>query len=387
METKNIKKLLLINFLTMTAFNMAHPVTPKLINVLGLPAYMFGVFFAFMAIANFIMSPIWGSFSDQRGRKGFLIIGVVGYGLSQLGFGLSTQVLPILAFRLLGGALSVCFVTVAIAAITDMTTSENRIKYLSYHTASLSLGSSIGALLGGVLGQEDYRYTFIAQALICFVLAVVIALLFKESKQEKSKEKLSVYLGHLKPNTQFIDFKSTIGAMIIVMTLVSITTTSYNSSINYYVESVLKMPTTVNGMVMAVAGLVALFMNLVVNPYLGAKYDEYKTIKIVTFIAGITLILASLMNTIGLSIIFLLGFVASSALIIPIHQSIVSKLAKDNYGEVMGIQGSAKAIGMVVGSLTAGLIFNIGNKLPFIFAGISALLAVLILMRLKRKTS
>ena len=43
--------------------------------------------------------------------------------------------------------------------------------------------------------------------------------------------------------------------MMIVMTLVTIATTSYNSTINYYLESVLNMPTMVNGIVMAVAGL------------------------------------------------------------------------------------------------------------------------------------
>ncbi|MGL4345028.1 MAG: MFS transporter [Cellulosilyticaceae bacterium] len=384
MQTKNIKSLLMINFITMATFNMAHPVTPKLINVLGLPAYMFGVFFSFMAIANFIMSPIWGAFSDQRGRRRYLIIGVIGYGLSQLGFGLSTQVIPILIFRLLGGGLSVCFVTVAVAAMTDLTTPENRIQYLSYHTATLSLGSAVGALLGGTIGQNDYRYTFIAQGLFCMLIAVVIYFVFKETKQS-GKEKLTVYLGHLKPSMQFMDIKSTLGALIIVMTLVSITTTAYNSTINYYVESVLKMPTTVNGIVMAVAGIVALIMNLVVNPYLGRRFDAYLNIKVATCVAGVSLILASCMTSITLSIVFLLGFIASSALIIPMHQSLVSRLAKDNYGEIMGIQGSAKALGMIIGSLMAGFIFDIGNKLPFVVGGICAVMAWCVLLKLSAK--
>lgn len=384
MERKNINKLLFINFITMATFNMAHPVTPKLINVLGLPTYMFGVFFSFMAIANFIMAPIWGAFSDQIGRKRFLIIGVIGYGVSQLGFGLSTSVAPILVFRLLGGGLSVCFVTVAVAAMTDLTNAKNRIQFLSYHTASLSLGSSVGALLGGLIGQQDYRYTFVAQFLFCTIIAGVIAMIFRESKEDATGQ-LKIYLGHLKLRANPMDCKGSLGAMIIVMALISITTTSYNSTINYYVESVLNMPTTVNGMVMAVAGLVALMMNLVINPYLGRRFDEYTTIKVVTFSAGISLIGASLMPNLVGSIAFLLIFVATSALIIPIHQSIVSQLAKNNYGEVMGIQGSAKAVGMIIGSLTSGFIFDIGNKLPFVFGGFCAVLGGFVLLKLHRK--
>ena len=70
-----------------------------------------------------------------------------------------------------------------------------------------------------------------------------------------------------------------------------------------------------------------------------------------------------------LSFMFIMVFVGSSALVTPIQQSIVSKLAKDNYGEIMGIQGSYKAIGMIVGSLASGFILDIGNKLPFILSG------------------
>ena len=156
---------------------------------------------------------------------------------------------------------------------------------------------------------------------------------------------------------------------MIVMTLATIATTSYNSTINYYVESVLNMPTIVNGIVMAMAGMIALIMNLFVNPYLGKKYNENKTLIVVLGVAGTSIIIASVTNNIILSLVFLAVFIGSSALVTPLQQSIVSKLAKDNYGEVMGVQGSFKAIGMVTGSLLAGFIFDIWNKLPFTIGG------------------
>ena len=86
-----------------------------------------------------------------------------------------------------------------------------------------------------------------------------------------------------------------------------------------------------------------------------------------------------------LSFIFIMVFVGSSALVTPIQQSIVSKLAKDNYGEIMGIQGSYKAIGMIVGSLASGFIFDIGNKLPFILSGICCLIVCILVSRISLK--
>lgn len=379
MSKSKLRKILFINFITMTTFTMAHPVTPTLINTLMLPTYMFGVLYSTMAVAQFVMSPIWGSMSDTKGRKKFLIVGVLGYGISQLGFGLSETTGTILLFRILGGGMSVGFITVATAYVSDISTKEERVKYLAYYTATASIASSVGALLGGSIGTFGYKYTFIAQFIFSIIVSMIIYFIIDETIEDKS-EKVNIYLKHLKPTKKSIDLKSGIGIMMMVMTLITITTTSYSSTINYYVESVLNMPTTVNGAVMAVGGIVALIMNVFINPYIGKKFSENKSIITLLFVAGLSIIIASLSKNIILALVFLLLFIASSSLVMPIQQSIVSKLAKDNYGEVMGIQGSFKAIGMVTGSLVSGFIFDYGNKLPFILGGICCIVAFILLV-------
>ena len=380
MDKNKLKKILFIHFITMTTFNMAHPVTPTLINTIGLPTFMFGVLYSTMAIAQFVMSPIWGSISDEKGRKRVLIIGALGYGISQLGFGFSQTSSIILLFRLLGGALSVAYMTASIAYVSDVSTKEERVKCMAYYTATMSIASSSGALIGGALGSFGYKTTFVTQFIFSILVGITIYFLLDETIDKKDS-KVKIYLDHLKPGKKTIDIKSTIGVMMIVMTLATIATTSYNSTINYYVESVLNMPTIVNGIVMAVAGIIALIMNLVVNPYLGTRFSENKSIVVTLVIAGTSIIIASLSNNIFMFLGFLALFIASSALVTPMQQSIVSKMAKDNNGEVMGIQGSFKAIGMVTGSLLSGFIFDYGNKLPFMLGGICCILAFILLSK------
>lgn len=381
---KQIHILLILNLFIMAAFNMAHPVTPKLINENGFPSYMFGVFFALMAVANYVMSPVWGSLSDQKGRKKFLILGVIGYGLSQWGFGLSHQILPIMIFRLVGGTFSICYITTALAYLTDLTSPKERMRYLSYYTATLSLGASIGSLLGGFIGQNNYQYTFLAQGSFCFVLALVlIPFIYQKATKSEKHEKIVVYLEHLKPRRTTLDYHSAIGILIVVMALINMTTTSYNSTINYYIESVLNMPSTVNGLVLAIAGVIGLIMNVFIGPWLSTKVVEKTLIRYTTCLTGIFLIIASLVSSMVVALLCLVGFVAVSALVMPIQQSMVSKLADKDYGTVMGVQGSAKALGMVIGSLVSGFIFGIGPKLPFVFAGIASILAFVILGRFK----
>lgn len=387
MDKIKMRKILFINFITMATFNMAHPVTPSLINALSLPTYMFGVLYSTMAVSHFVMSPIWGSLSDQRGRKRFLVIGVIGYGISQLGFGFIESTPLILMFRITGGAMSVAFITTCIAYVSDISSKEERTKYMAYHTATTSIASSVGALMGGFSGNLGYKFAFFTQFILCLLVAGVIYFILDETI-DKKPGKIEIYTKHLKKGNKSTSLNPTLSIMMIVMTLITIATTSYNSTINYYVESVLNMPTTVNGIVMAFAGVVALIMNLCINPYLSKKYNEKYTLIVACMVSGISMIVASLFNNILISFMFIMVFVGSSALVTPIQQSIVSKLAKENYGEIMGIQGSYKAIGMIVGSLASGFIFDIGNKLPFILSGICCMIVCLLVPRvcLEEKT-
>ena len=384
MDKNKMKKILFINFITMATFNMAHPVTPSLINALSMPTYMFGVLYSTMSIAHFVMSPIWGAMSDQKGRKRFLVIGVIGYGFSQLGFGFIGSTPLILFFRIAGGAMSVAFITTCIAYVSDVSSKEERTKYMSYHTATTSIASSAGALLGGFCGGYGYKLAFLAQFILCLVVAGIIYFMVDETI-EKKDGKVEIYTKHLKKGNKGTKLNPMLGTMMIVMTLISIAATSYSSTINYYVESVLNMPTMVNGIVMAIAGVIALIMNVWLNPYLSKKFNESYTLIVTCVIAGISMLVASLFNNIILSFIFIMIFVGSSALVTPIQQSIVSKLAKDNYGEIMGIQGSYKAIGMIIGSLVSGFIFDLGNKLPFILSGICCLIVCVLVYRVSFK--
>ena len=162
MKTKN-KSLIFIILLTMFSsltFNMAHPVTPMFINKLGLPTFMFGLFFAAMSIGNFIGSPLFGSLSDKKGRINFLILGAIGYGLSQLGFGFNTNPFIILIFRFTGGFFVVSYLTTSMAYLSDITTKENRTKYITYYAAANTIGTSLGSLLGGIIGNNNFKYTF-----------------------------------------------------------------------------------------------------------------------------------------------------------------------------------------------------------------------------------
>ena len=384
MRKKSNIYLLIITFISSIALSMAHPVTPMLIRKLELPSFIFGVFFAAMSLGNFMFSPIWGVLSDTKGRVKYLIIGILGYGITQLGFGYSTNTFIIVIFRFLGGAFVTSYLTVIIAYLTDITTKETRLKIMAYYSAVYTVGSALGSLLGGNLGNNDYKITFLVQFIICLVVSGLIYILFEETVEKKSEAvKIKFNTFSFKQNGNPLNIN-----VVLIMTIVAIfyfAATSYNSTINFYIESILNLPPSFNGLFLSVAGVLGFLANVTLTPYIGKKYDDRKSFKVITLILAVVMGMASLTSNTILFFVFIILFVTISSIYVPIQQNIVTKLAKDNYGALMGLQNSSKAAGMVVGSLFAGFIFDFGSKLPFLASSIILFIGFIILTRITIK--
>ena len=56
--------------------------------------------------------------------------------------------------------MSVAFITTCIAYVSDISSKEERTKYMSYHTATTSIASSAGALIGGFVADMDIKLHF-----------------------------------------------------------------------------------------------------------------------------------------------------------------------------------------------------------------------------------
>lgn len=382
MKKKSTTYLLIIAVLSNLALNMAHPVTPMLIKKLDLPALMFGIFFATMSIGNFLGSPFFGSLSDNHGRVKYLIIGLLGYGISQLGFGFNSNPFIIVIFRFLGGFFVTSYVTTIMAYLTDITNKENRLKFIAYYSAATTIGGALGSLLGGVIGNSNYKYTFFVQFLLCIFTSLLIFMLMGETIERKT-EKVKISLNNFSIRNYGNHLTKNIVLVIIIIMIFFFASTSYNSSINYYIESVLNLPPSFNGIFLSIAGIVGFLANLIVTPYLGKKFKDITIFKTLTLLLGISLILSIFAPNNTLFFICMILFVALASIHVPLQQSILTKMSKDNYGSIMGLLNSSKSIGMICGSLFAGFIFDFGNKLPFLVAGIILVIGFLLTLNTK----
>lgn len=106
-----------------------------------------GVLSSFFSILQFIFAPFWGSISDKRGRRGVLLLTVAGTALGYLVWVLSGSFWLFFLSRIVTGAFS-GNLSVATAAVADVTTRGERAKAMGVVGAAFGLGLVTGPTLG-----------------------------------------------------------------------------------------------------------------------------------------------------------------------------------------------------------------------------------------------
>lgn len=101
------------------------------------------------SLMQFLFSPVWGARSDRLGRRPVLLLTVAGNALSYLLLFFSGSFALFFAGRILGGIMG-GNIAVAIAAVSDVTTRENRAKGMGLVGVAFGLGFLTGPVIGGL---------------------------------------------------------------------------------------------------------------------------------------------------------------------------------------------------------------------------------------------
>ena len=181
--------ILLINlFLAFVGISLVIPVMPSIMNEMSLSGAVLGNMVAAFAIAQLVVSPFAGKWTDQFGRKIMIVIGLILFSLSELMFGLGKTVEVLFISRILGGV-SAAFIMPAVTAfIADITTPSERPKALGYMSAAINTGFIIGPGIGGFLAEFGTRAPFFVAAVIAAIAAVISFLFLKEPERVQHTE-------------------------------------------------------------------------------------------------------------------------------------------------------------------------------------------------------
>ena len=377
-----LKKVMIFGALIWTITNFHHPVTPSHFTNLGMPNHIFGTSYAMMVFTSFLTAPIWGSWGDRNSRMKVLFLSTFIYGIGQLGFGLSKSLGSILFFRGISGVANGGFSGGLMAAIVDTTTEENRGIAMSNYTAIMLVMTSIGFLIGGLLGDINPQYVIFIQAISMIIVSFGFIFIVGETnlKSNSYSDKKVVFIWDILRDAK--NSKEVFSPWVVVFLgitfFIYIAQSSNVNAFNYYLKEQLDLKPIVNGVWKTVTGIVGLIANLTINAWIFRKKDILSSLVGIILLSVISGIMILLNTAIYPFMIWNLIFYTLITILIPILQNLAVEGDSRDVGFMSGIYNAIRALGEVFGSTVAGFTYNISSLAPFALAAGSLSIAFIL---------
>lgn len=370
-----IRKLTVILVVLVTVFigfGLIIPVLPLMVSHVGARPYNLGLMLAVYSAVAFVLSPVWGRISDRIGRKPVLVIGLVGYAVSFLVFGLAAHILWLMyVSRVIGGGFSGAVTATAMAYVADITTPEERTKGMAFAGVSIGLGFILGPAIGGILSAVSTATPFFAAAGLALVNAVWAVTSLRESLAPQNR-------GHAHKQSRWIAFTGPLRYLYIVDFVAQFSIAALEGCFQYFEMARIHATAQEIGWMFAISGIIgALVQGGIVQRYV-THGREIPAMYIGLGLSGIGLWLITLSSNFATATLFMTVFGASNTVIKPTLTSVITKRTTLGQGLTSGLLSSMDSLARIVGPLTATLLFEVHITLPFFVAAIVAVLSMVL---------
>jgi DHA1 family multidrug resistance protein-like MFS transporter len=384
---KNVAILSLTLGVVMLGFGMVMPIMPFYVESMGASATDLGLLVAISPFVQLVASPLWGIVSDRRGRRPVLVVGLLGYGLSMLLFGLSTKLWMLFVARGAGALLSAATMPTTMAYISDSTTEEERGGGMGALGAATGLGMVLGPALGGLLGSESLSTPFFLTAAVCLLTLLLVLFLLPESLPPEARRVAApeiksapgprrgaklVLGGQLRALWQALF--GPLGVLLFMALLVSFGLTNFQGIFGYYALKKFGYGTEEVGWILTVVGIVAAVAQGALTGPLTKRWGEAVVIKAALLASALTFGLLLTANHLATVLLTTGLFTLPNTLLRPAVISLTSKHAGERQGAAMGLNNSFNSLGRVVGPVWAGFAFDLNYNLPYL-SGAAIMLA------------
>lgn len=135
-------------FMDMVGVLIVIPLLPFYAKELGSGGLVVGLLVSSFSVAQLLMAPVWGRFSDHYGRRPALMVGMTASAIAYIFFAFADNLWLLFLSRLVQGA-GGGTVTVIQAYVADAVQPKERAKALGWLSAATNAGVAIGPLIGG----------------------------------------------------------------------------------------------------------------------------------------------------------------------------------------------------------------------------------------------
>lgn len=389
--TKHNRRSMAILFVSlvvvMLGFGMIIPLIPFYIDDFGASGSELGLLMATFAAMQFFFAPLWGRLSDRHGRKWILMIGILGNALSQLFFGLSTELWMLFASRALAGILSAATLPTAMAYIGDSTSEEDRGGGMGMIGAAMGVGMVLGPGLGGWLATQSLSLPFFVAAGLSMLTLLFVLLALPESLPKEARTQGGKGLQGPQFGEMWRALFGPIGFLLILAFLVSYGLSNFEAVFGLYaLERYGYGPARV-GTILTVIGLASAIVQGGLTGPLTKRWGAVAIIRASLLGSAIGFVLMLQAKTYVAVLLTVSFFIISNALLRPAVSALISQRATGGQGMAMGLNNSFMSLGRMVGPAWAGFVFDTNISYPYYSGSFIMLVGFLLSLGwLKEKT-
>jgi len=359
-----------------------------------------GLLTSFYAILQFVFAPFWGALSDRRGRRGVLLVTVAGTALGYLVWFVSGSFWLFVVSRVVSGAFS-GNLSVATAAVADVTTRQERSRAMGIVGAAFGLGLVTGPVVGalsaqlnllafrpslGRLGVNPFSFPALVSLLLCLANLWWVNRSFRETLSEATRAaargaglrnpiRAILTLGN--PDVR----RANIVAFVYALAFVAM-----EASITFLAASRFGYSAGQNGVMLGFLGVCSIVTQGFIVRMLLRKADEIRVLRGGLLSTGIGLVAIGMAARQWLMYAGLALVATGSGLVNPSTTGLISLYStQEEQGRVLGIFRSLGSLARAVTPMLAGaLFFAFGSKTVFLAAAALTAAAIALSARLAR---
>jgi len=405
-KKRALKYLFFTVFLDMLGVGILIPVIPELFANPASQYYLLsaqksvntgylllGLLTAVYPIAIFFAAPVLGQLSDKYGRKPVLALCLFGTGIGYVLFaiGILVRSIPLLFFARIFDGITGGNISVAQAAIADVTEPQDRAKNFGLIGLAFGLGFILGPALGGVLSNQHIVYWFSAQfpffvaAGFAFLNTGLILKYFKETNIKLTQAKINLLESFQKIRSAK-KYKP-VRTLFIVAFFLSAGFAFFTSFFNVFLTHKFGFTQSRIGSFFAFIGLCTALTQGFVTRFIAHRFKDVQILSVTYFATALSVVLY-LIPSKQIFLYFIVPlFAVSYGLTASNASAIVSRLApSDAQGEVLGINAALVSLAQAFPPLLAGFLaalFSPGT--PILFASALVIVAGIIFVASRKK--
>lgn len=342
--------LFIVMFSGTAGMGMVSPLLPIFAEDMGASGIWLGLAFSGFALTQTPLMPVFGRWSDRRGRRPFLAAGLAVYVLVAIGMALAPNFYILVVMRIISGIGAALLFPIAMAYAGEISPPGEEGAFMGVFNIAFYTGWGIGPLMGGALSDSiGMDAAFLSQAVLATIAMIIVLAKLPESANRGGGEDdpavTMVQMMRQAPIRALFSFQVVWAFNSgIALSFVAVYLSDELDAAAAVVGLVISTRVVLNGVLQAPGGRLA------------DRWNRTLMMSIGLLAAGAATFAIPSMGSVTLVWLLFVFLGLSESLATPAANAMAVELGRDiGMGSLMGLFNTAFSVGLVLGAMTGGV--------------------------------